>query len=327
MDERCNTHSVNFIKSCFNKVLKTVNRGVVERTIDLPFSKVQITDATSFRIPDNLSTFYQGWEGQGGSAILKMHLNYNFLNGGVEDILLTDGVSNDNNYKLGKEEVITPNALYMRDLGYFDLKQFRKIEEEGAYFLSRSKTNCTYYQKDEVGKFQKIDIADYLPASAQDAVIEIEQIYVGSRKDKTKVRLILQAVPQRVALQRLERLKRQASKKQKTTISEQAKRMCYFNVFITNAPVDKLPANIVRVFYTIRWQIELLFKIWKSVFKIDKVKKMSIFRFECYIYSKLIAILLTLHIHNKLGQFLWEEEEFELSPMKAAKLIKKNGMI
>jgi len=31
------------------------------------------------------------------------------------------------------------------------------------------------------------------------------------------------------------------------------------------------------------------------------------------------------HIYNKLGQFLWDEEEFELSPMKAAKLIKKNS--
>jgi len=37
-----------------------------------------------------------------------------------------------------------------------------------------------------------------------------------------------------------------------------------------------------------------------------------------------IAILLTLHIQNKLGQFLWAEEEFEISPIKAAKLIKKN---
>jgi len=92
---------------------------------------------------------------------------------------------------------------------------------------------------------------------------------------------------------------------------------------MTNAPADKLPAKLVRMVYTIRWQVELLFKIWKSVFKIDKVKKMSIFRFECYIYSKLIAILLTLHIHNKLGQFLWDEEEFELSTIKTAKLIKK----
>lgn len=321
LDERYNTHSVEFIKSCFNRVLQIVNKGVVDRTMSLPFSKIKLTDSTSFRIPDHLAVFYKGWEGQGGSAILKMHLNYNFLNGEVEDIFLTDGAENDNTYKTGKEEVISKEELYVRDLGYFDLSQFRKIAEKKAYFLSRSKTNVTYYKKDGAGKYQKVELADYLPKPGQTK--EIEEIYVGAKKEKTKVRLVMEGVPEEVVLQRLKKLERYASRKQKAKISDQRKAMCYFNVFITNAPAEILPVSLVRMVYTIRWQIELIFKIWKSVFEIDKVKKMSIFRFECYIYSKLIAILLTLHIHNKLGQFLWEEKELELSPIIVAKLIKK----
>ena len=321
LDERYNKNSVEFIKLCFNRVLQIVNSGSVDRSLNIPFSKIQLTDATSFRIPDHLANHYKGWEGQGGAAILKMHLNYDFLNGEVEDIFLTDGSSNDNKYKLGARELIVPNALYIRDLGYFDLQHFIKIDKEEGYFLSRAKSSCTYSIKDEDGEFQKVDIADYLPKAGQ--IKEVEEIYVGCKKHKAKVRLILEAVPEEVAQQRLKQLDRYASKHPKANVSEQRKAMCYFNVFITNAPADKLPASLIRMVYTIRWQIELLFKIWKSIFKIDKVKKMSIYRFECYIYSKLIAILLTLHIHNKLGQFLWDEEEFELSPMKAAKLIKK----
>jgi len=263
LDERYNKNSVEFIKLCFNRVLQIVNSGSVDRSLNIPFSKIQLTDATSFRIPDHLANHYKGWEGQGGAAILKMHF----------------------------------------------------------YFLSRAKSSCTYSIKDEDGEFQKVDIADYLPKAGQ--IKEVEEIYVGCKKHKAKVRLILEAVPEEVAQQRLKQLDRYASKHPKANVSEQRKAMCYFNVFITNAPADKLPASLIRMVYTIRWQIELLFKIWKSIFKIDEVKKMSIYRFECYIYSKLIAILLTLHIHNKLGQFLWDEEEFELSPMKAAKLIKK----
>ena len=83
---------------------------------------------------------------------------------------------------------------------------------------------------------------------------------------------------------------------------------------------------MVRLVYSLRWQIELVFEIWKSVIKIDKIKQMSIFKFESYIFSKIIAILITLRIQNKIGQFLWEEEKFELSPIKAAKLIKKSGV-
>lgn len=321
LDERYNTYSVDFIKLCFSRVLQIVNEGLVGRAIATGFSKIQLTDATSFRIPDSLAESYKGWEGQGGAAILKMHLNYDFLTGGIEDIFLTDGASNDNKYKLGSKEIIIANALYVRDLGYYDLQHFIKLDKAGAYFLSRAKTNCTYSVKDEKGEFQKVDISDYLPEVGQTK--EVAEIYLGNKKKKAKVRLILEAVPEQVAQQRLEKLDRYASKHPKANISEQRKSMCYFNVFITNAPVDMLPTSLVRMVYTIRWQIELIFKIWKSIFDIDKVKKMSVSRFECYIYSKLIAILLTLHIHNKLGQFLWDEEEFELSPLKTAKLVKK----
>lgn len=322
LDERYNTHSVSFIKGCFHRILQIVNEGVVDRDLELPFSKIQLVDSTSFQIPEHLATFYKGYKGNGGMAILKMHFNYNLLNGGVTDIFLTDGSANDNLYKLGKEEEIVSNCLYIRDLGYFDLNHFMKLEEHDAYFLSRNKTSSTYSMLDENGEMERIDIGDYLPQAGQTR--ELEEVYIGYKKKKLKVRLIMQSVPEQVALQRLKKLKQYQSKHKQAKISEQRKAMCSFNLYITNAPVEMLATEIIRLIYTLRWQIELIFKIWKSVFKIDQVKKMSIFRFECYIYSKLIAILLTLHIHNKVGQFLWDEHQFELSPLKAAKLIKKN---
>lgn len=325
LDERYNTYSVAFIKSCFSRILQIVNQGVLDRNIELPFSKIQLVDSTSFQIPEQLATFYEGYKGNGGKAILKMHFNYNLLNGEVADIFLTDGSANDNTYKLGKDEVIIRNCLYIRDLGYFDLKHFMKIDKENAYFLSRIKTNAVYSMLDENGKMERIDIADYLPAAGQTK--ELAEVYIGFKKKKLKARLIMQAVPEEVAVQRLKKLEQYQSRHKDRTISEQRKAMCFFNMYITNAPQDILATEIIRLIYTLRWQIELIFKIWKSVFKIDKVKKMSIFRFECYIYSKLIAILITLHIHNKIGQFLWDEHDFELSPMKAAKLIKKNSWV
>ncbi len=324
LDERYNTDAVRFMRQCFSRIVEILNAGVMDRALSLPFSRIQLTDSTSFKIPASLSTFYVGYK-QGGEAIIKMHFNYNLLNGQVVDLALTDGVANDNLYKLGKSEKVEANGLYIRDLGYLDSVYLNKLASNQAYFLSRSKSNSVYSQLNDEGKYIRIKIADHLPKEGE--IKEIPDVYLGGGKTKTKVRLIMQGVPQEVAIKRLQKLETTKARHKNWTLSQQAKDMCWFNIYITNAEKDKLPASMVRLVYSLRWQIELIFKIWKSIFKIDKVKKMSIFRFECYIYSKLIAILLTLHIQNKLGQFLWDEEEFELSPIKAAKLIKKNLVV
>lgn len=320
LDERYNTTAVRFMKACFERILQKVNEALAGQDLNLPFAKIQLTDSTTFKIPAHLAVFYKGYRGNGGLAMLKIHLNYDFLSGQVEDIFLTDGASNDNTYEFGMKEQIVPKALYIRDLGYYDLVYFRKIAQSNAYFLSRGKTDAAYSIKNDQGAYERIDIAQHLPEIGQTK--ELSAVYLGSRKNKLAVRLILQAVPEHVARQRLEKLKQYASKS-KYPVSEQRKKMCYFNVFITNVPKDLLDADMVRILYTVRWQIELMFKIWKSVFDLDKVKKMSIFRFECYIYAKLIAILLTLNIHYQLGAFLWTEQEIELSPFKLARVVKK----
>ena len=99
--------------------------------------------------------------------------------------------------------------------------------------------------------------------------------------------------------------------------------MCGYNMFVTNAPKEQLPLEAVRYAYRLRWQIELVFKTWKSTFNIDKVKQMSIFRFECHLYATLISILLSLNIEKEIEGYLWEEYKYEISPTKAVGILKK----
>lgn len=321
LDERYNTDAVTFMRGCFNRVMNQMNQETLQQVSSLKFLKIRLTDATSYKIPPNLATFYRGHT-QGVDAVVKMHLNYDLLSGQVEDLLITEGVSNDHLYKFGDSEQIDCKSLYIRDLGYFNHDYLASLIEKGGKFLSRAKSNSVFSKKNDDGKYERMELADYLPAPGE--TIDLQDIYLGSKKKKNKVRLIIQAVPDEVGKKRLKRLKAKKVQHKKWNLTQQAKDMCWFNVYVTNTTPEELPNSKVRLVYSLRWQIELIFKIWKSVFKIDKIKKMSIFRFECYIYSKLIAILLTLRIQNKIGQFLWEEEEFEISPMKAAKLIKKN---
>jgi hypothetical protein len=54
---------------------------------------------------------------------------------------------------------------------------------------------------------------------------------------------------------------------------------------------EHLPMENVWPLYHLRWQIELVFKIFKSVAQIDKIKKVNVFGFECYLYGKLLRAL------------------------------------
>jgi IS4 transposase len=96
-----------------------------------------------------------------------------------------------------------------------------------------------------------------------------------------------------------------------------------YNIFITNTSKKQLKTEQIYGFYKLRWQIELLFKVWKSLFEIDEIGKMSIGRFECYLYGKLIAILIGGHIQALFNTFIEDKADFELSEWKAYKLLKK----
>ena len=55
------------------------------------------------------------------------------------------------------------------------------------------------------------------------------------------------------------------------------------NVFVTNVSTEELTAQEAYELYKIRWQIELMFKTWKSILKLDVVRKMKADRLKCYL--------------------------------------------
>lgn len=63
-----------------------------------------------------------------------------------------------------------------------------------------------------------------------------------------------------------------------------------------------------------RWCVELIFKSWKSVLRIDKTNvKVNADRLKCELYAKLIFAIITHTIHNHLQGYLWSKERRELS--------------
>ena len=316
LDERYNTYAVKFMRSCYERLLSEVLQDYsVEKSLVIPtvFKSVELADATSFKIPDFLETFYKG--GGGVKASIKLQHRYNLLKGESISTKIVSGNENDKLFLPDIDPFIEADCLHIKDLGYFKLGHLDKIARAGGYFLSRFKALMTCYVK-ENDQFVQVMLKDLVNQS------EHPVIYLGSYKDKLKVRMIIEPASAQSTIKRLAKVKKSASTHH-TQVQDETLFLCHYNIYITNIEAADLSIEWIHLLYALRWQIELLFKIWKSLFEIDEVKKMSIFRFECYIYGRLIAILLTQKVENLFKERVWEEDEVELSDYKCLAILKK----
>lgn len=150
--------------------------------------------------------------------------------------------------------------------------------------------------------------------------MEIPEAYIGQN----------QKLPARVMIHRLTgdqtqtRLKNQAIREKKKGIimKDKSKRLMSMNVYITNTSPEEVPPNYVHSLYSLRWQIEILFKTWKSFFEIDECKGIKKERLECHLYGQLIGILICSSTMFQMRQFLLRKQKQELSEYKAIYMIK-----
>ncbi|MBD2786774.1 transposase, partial [Xenorhabdus sp. 3] len=87
--------------------------------------------------------------------------------------------------------------------------------------------------------------------------------------------------------------------------------------YITNIPSEYVSKEAIYDFYSLRWQIEIIFKTWKSIFRIHSNTNVKKERLECHIYGKLIALLLSSTVMFQMRQILLVKKQKELSEWKA----------
>ena len=123
-------------------------------------------------------------------------------------------------------------------------------------------------------------------------------------------------VPDSVYRQRLERWQKENSGKE---IGKEQKVRLHLNAYVTNVSSDVLPAEYVFKLHSIRWQIELVFKIWKSVFKLHTCSGMNTERYLTTLYARLLLVLLDWHIFYIRRKEVYEQYKVFLSPNKCMK--------
>jgi len=111
------------------------------------------------------------------------------------------------------------------------------------------------------------------------------------------------------------RLRARAKKKSKT-LSKEKLALCAWNLYVTNVDLSVFPARVVPHVYSLRWQIELVFKAIKSHLGFELIAGRREARISCQLYGRLIILVLSLFLTGQFRQCLWRSCQRELSLLK-----------
>ena len=95
--------------------------------------------------------------------------------------------------------------------------------------------------------------------------------------------------------------------------------------YMTNVPATVWTAEVVATVYRIRWQIELLFKQWKSLLQLHVLKGTRPERIRCLLYGRLITITMLMRVCAYAAWYATSVLHREVSFPKLLLWLKRQG--
>jgi hypothetical protein len=286
VQDRFSSGLVNFLRAALEQVLAVaLQTARPKESLLNKFTQVEIGDSTSIALPDELADLFPGCGGigGGGKAALKIQVAWNLSTGELK-LLIEPGRASD-----AKSSIVQASpcagTLVIFDLGYFSLGRFARIGKAGAYWISRFLHGTQI--SDDAGK--PLDMAAFLRRHAENGVVDV-WVNVG-QKERLRCRLIALRVPREVANLRRRRIRENARDHGREPTQEYLD-LQEWTIFITNCPEELLTWREVVVLYRVRWQIELLFKLWKSHNRLaERETHAAVERQMAVLYAKLIGVI------------------------------------
>ena len=246
---------------------------------------VWVLDCTTIRLPDALAGVWRGCggrTGRGTQSSLKLQVRLDLGAGAMEGPLALDGRTQDKAGPL-HDAPLPPDALVVTDLGFWSLERLRALGEQGACWLSRLDPATHVFAPDGARR----DLPRWLGRFGTPTVEA--DVRLGARA-RLPARLLAARAPKAVADGRRRKLRAAAQREGKAP-PKATLALAGWTVYVTNAPADRLALAEAFVLGRARWQIELLFKLWKSGARLDESRSADPWRVLCEVYAKLIAVV------------------------------------
>ena len=258
------------------------------------FPDVVVIDSTVLQVSDELRSVFKGT--RSAVASLKALLTISVF--GLVPLHAKVAPGNLHDMKLfPKLEIFQVGTLLLFDKGFVAYERLAAITSASLHFLCpmRLNGNATIVDVRRAPKHVRdalrcapdgVRLRDVLPEDKRigkawdlDVVLTSGNVK-GRRPVQTRCRLVIVPGPE------------QKQRPYLTTLSA----------------TEWAPRTLAET-YRLRWQVELVFKTWKSFFRINLVKKVKKERLECQLLARLLWVLVNWTLFNRLNRHVRKSDK------------------
>jgi len=277
--------------ACLKQVLEAaVQQVITADPVVVPllqrFNGVYLQDGTLITLPDELVALWSGCGGStehGTQAALKVQLQLNYSTGAVTHLDLQAGRAQDKTAPM-QLAPLPAGALRLADLGYFAVSTLMDYDRQQVYSVSRYHSHVLVFTPEGA----PLDLAQLLATTTQP---QLDLSVCLGREYRWPCRLVAVRVPSEVAAERRRKAKAEA-RREGRTLSAQQLTLLDWTLIVTNVPARLLSVAELGVVLRLRWQIELIFKLWKSQGQVDESRSHKPYRILCEVYAKLLVMVI-----------------------------------
>ena len=236
---------------------------------------VYLNDSTQIAWHDDWASV---WDGGGIAAAVKLPVCIDMLRGGLQVEMIA--ARKHDSVTTWPNQDYPANSVVIEDLGYLDHARMKRRTEHQVY-------SVIPYQRTIVLKTlrrEPLSVLKWL----QQGPKRLKERKV--RWNDARYRLIAIPVTPESAARRREHIRKEASEHQKEP-NPIALALADWVIVLTTLPLNRASSAQVAVLMRLRWQIELVFKLWKDQGKLDESRGYKPARVQTELYAKLLGLL------------------------------------
>jgi hypothetical protein len=227
------------------------------------FQKVLAQDGTVLQLAAVLGKLFPATRTNAVAAAAKVHATVDLIHRRIQKVVLTG--ERESELAMAKKDRIEKGALYIRDLGYFEHDMFAAIVAGEADVLSRLKENSNPV----VTRIRQGVIA---PVSS--VGMKLNDLRFCRTQETFDLDARFETSDGFVELRVVGRYNPATGK---------------YHCYVTSLKAEQFSVEELVILYTLRWVVELFFKLMKSSLHLDHVETGNADAVRAHLYSSLLA--------------------------------------